>query len=135
MASFRQAGIDGRGVDASRRVRARGCIADTERARGHQLRSVCLTRSSKPLSLEVFKAALILQRRMRTRRSFSRSARLHGVEPALATGLAYRRKSNTICVSGGRACDERATDPLHRAWVNTIPSCNLAYALGAPRFP
>ena len=58
--------------------------ADAERARGHhhQLRSVCLTRSSKPLSLEVLKAALILQRRMRTRRSFSRSARLYSVEPA-----------------------------------------------------
>jgi hypothetical protein len=41
-----------------------------------QLRSVCPTRSSRPLSLEVLKAVLILQRRMRTRRSFSRSARL-----------------------------------------------------------
>ncbi|MGC1316377.1 MAG: hypothetical protein WA866_07005, partial [Pseudolabrys sp.] len=42
--------------------------------------SVCLTRSSMPLSLEVVKAALILQRRIRTRRSFSRSARLYSVE-------------------------------------------------------
>jgi len=33
------------------------------------------TGSSMPLSREVFKAALILQRRMRTRRPFSRSAR------------------------------------------------------------
>jgi hypothetical protein len=35
-----------------------------------------------PLSRNVLKAVLILQRRMRTRRSFSRSARLYGVEPA-----------------------------------------------------
>ena len=33
MASFRQASADDRGVDASRRVRAPGCIAGAERAR------------------------------------------------------------------------------------------------------
>ena len=35
---FRQASADDSGVDASCRVRARGCIADTERARGHRHR-------------------------------------------------------------------------------------------------
>ena len=38
-----------------------------------------MTRSSRPLSLEVLKAALILQRPMRM---CSRSARLYSVEPA-----------------------------------------------------
>jgi hypothetical protein len=47
-----------------------------------QLRSVCLTSSSRPLSLEELKAALVLQRRIRTRKSFSRLARFYGVEPA-----------------------------------------------------
>jgi Family of unknown function (DUF5681) len=46
-----------------------------------QLWSACLTRSSMPLSPN-FKAALILQRRMRTRGSLSRWARFYGVKPA-----------------------------------------------------
>ena len=51
-----------------------------------------VTRSSRPLSLEVLKAALILQRPMRMR---SRSARLYSVEPApigRAAGDAERRQ-------------------------------------------
>jgi hypothetical protein len=48
----------------------------------HRSDPISLNRVFELALREVFKAALILQRRMRTRRSFSRSARLYRVEPA-----------------------------------------------------
>jgi len=76
---------------------------------------------------EVFKAALILQRRMRTSRSFSRSPRLYSVEPAdirmNAFSVAFGGKTDIgaqnsnmlyVLLSGGTYSAER---PLDRAWL------------------
>jgi len=51
------------------------CYRRSPRPPPPQLWSTCLTRSSMPLSRNVLTAILILQRRTRTRRSFSRLAR------------------------------------------------------------